>query len=641
MITYCSYLPLHAQILDDSTQQIYGPKTTEFFLEKQVLENSDKKAIVDTTLDTFHQFTIPNKTNYYYQNLGSPATALRPVFYQPPKEIGTLLGMNPYHLANFSPENVRYFDTRSPFTQVNYVQGGNGEQYIKFRFARSVNDRMNLGFNYTRFNTNFLFGGDSNEILSDLIKGYAHFSFTSKNTRYRVLYHYVHLNQMVEETGGVRLDTTLENNGLFSFRDAESILQSSTAEGVSARTRQTHNNHHIYQQFRLDTALTLFHILDLKRQKDAYQDDELQNHFDFYPGQSQRFTEQDGVSTFLFNFNNEQTSEGSLYRLFQNQVGIKGTFSGFNYIAYFKNRIYNWTLNVQGDTLFRTRVTDGLVSQESITGFDTRIDEIENFVGGKLFYRFSDSTRLTAEAEFKLGRDYRIEGVFVNKSLRLGLLSMLHAPTLIQRRFLSNHFEWDRLYSNTLVNKIYGSITLSTPRLLFQPFGSYTLLTNYIYFDELATPQQSRDALQQLQIGLDFKYRLGRFHTANQVTYTEILGSNLIRVPNVLINSRLYCEDCLLRRFIASQVGVEMYFRTDYFGNSYMPTSKQFFLQNDQRLRTYPVVDLYANFKIQNFRIFLKLTHINELPNDGYQATPLYPGTPRTFVFGIDWMFFN
>ncbi len=629
-----------AQILDDSTQQVYGPQTTQYFTERDIFEETGKKHYVDTTLEGFHQYTEKAEANHRFVNMGSFGTALRPVYYEAPRQIGTRLGISPYQPFAFTPENVRYFDTKSPFTHAYYVQGNTGDQMIHFMFSRSVNERWGLGFHYVRLNSNFLFGGDNNEIVSDHIRLAAHTSFQSKNRRYHLLYHYAHLNQPIEETGGVLLNPQLPENGIFAFREADANL------GNSAESWQSQNNQHLYHQYRLDTAFTLYHILDIKRQRDIYTDRALGQNVDFYPPAQEPVQIANGTEPIflpVFNFNDEETTgEGTTFRFYQNQFGIKGKLGkGFNYSAYFKNRIYNWDSDYEGDTLIVLNPDSTINEEASIQGVSFRLNGIENFIGGQLFYQFNDSARLAVEAELSVGRDYRIEGIFYNKNLQAGIRSVLYSPTLLQRRYVSNHFLWDKSYSNTLVNEGFGGIELKFNNLRLNPYGSYKVINNYIYFDTLAEPQQADEVIQIFQAGLNLDYSLWVFRTRNQLVYTTNLGADLIRVPDLLINSRVYCQDCFLKKYLESQIGIEMHFKSAYFTDAYMPVTKQFHLQDFIQRESYAVIDVFLNFKIKRFRGFLKFSHLNQLPEDGYITTAIYPGQPRAFTFGISWMFFN
>lgn len=630
---------LSAQILDDSTKQVYGVSTTKYILEIDVLENKDKKYLIDSSIHKFHNYNAVQGNDNFVQDMGGFGTSLRDVFYKTPTKIGTQLGINGHLPYLFTPENVRYFDTKSPFTQVYYAQGTNGDQKVEFTFSQNINKNFNLGLYYRRFNTDKPYGAGVNaneKLWTDQISVVAFTSYQTENQKYKLLYHFSHLNQTIEELGGVKVTDLSRLDTIFGYRNSDAIL------GNTAESWETHNNHHLYHHLALDKGFTLFHNLDIKRQRDDFKDTGIQQNRNFYPiiqevvipGEG---TARDAVYR-IFNFNPDTTYEKSVYRLYENKIGIKGKFSGFNYIAYFKNRIYNWNTNREGLQL-NTLASDSTITSSAL--ISNKIAEGENFVGGKLFYQFNEKARLTVEAEHLLGRDYFLQGVFINKNFELGLRSVFYSPTLMQRRFASNHYNWRNSFDNSLTNEIFGKITIQTEKLLFKPFASYQIINKLIYWDTLALPRQSGEIVQITQIGLDFNYKLGKFRTENTVIYTESLGENLIRFPKLFINSRIYCEDCLYKKLLQSQIGVEMHFKSDYLADAYMPVSKQFYLQNTYLSKPYAIFDVFINFKLKSFRIFGKLSHFNQLPEKGYVNTALYPGMKRIFTFGVNWMFFD
>jgi hypothetical protein len=624
---------VNAQILDDSTKKVYGATTTKYFLERDILDDIIKLQTIDTSLNAFHQFNHVNRQQNFYQDLGGWGTAMRPMFYTPPTQIGTLVGINAFQPFAFTPQNVKYFDTKSPFIDAYYVQGATGDQAIDFTYTRNVNARWNVGGRYVRLNSNKQFGAATGrDPLADHISTVIFTAYQSKNKKYRLLYHFAHLNQQVKETGGVQLDPTIENNNIFGYRNADARL------GNSAQSWQTQNHHHLYHHYALDKGFTVFQTLDIQRQRDTYIDVAVDNHRNFYPAAQVVRRLRPQVDT-VYYINNTNTDEGSIFRLYENKAGIKGKIGKFNYQAYFKSRLYYWNTELATQRFRIFNADSTLVSNEPIT---SRMSTgFENFIGGKLFYQLNDSTRLTIEAEHLLARDYRINAHLESKFFQASFTSVLYSPTALQRNYISNHFFWNKNYSNTLANEISGGINLRAKKLLFNPFGRYTTLTNYIYFDNQAIPQQTDQTIQLIQVGFNFNYQLGKFKTVNTAIYSGRLGADLLRFPTFFVNTRVYCEDCFFKKVLQSQIGIEGHFKSDYYADAYLPVTKQFHLQDDFLVKSYFIADIFANFKVGDFRIFLKFSHLNQRLDSGYVTTPIYPGMRRAFTFGVSWLFFD
>ncbi|MEM9895381.1 MAG: putative porin, partial [Bacteroidota bacterium] len=89
------------------------------------------------------------------------------------------------------------------------------------------------------------------------------------------------------------------------------------------------------------------------------------------------------------------------------------------------------------------------------------------------------------------------------------------------------------------------------------------------------------------------------------------------------------------------EVGINAHARSRYFANAYAPEIQQFYLQNDLPIEAYYMADLFFNMKLDKFFMGIKFTHIDQPSDDGYFATPFYPGQPRTFDLIFRWLFFD
>ncbi len=630
----------NSKLINDSTKTIYGLETTKYRLEQDVLDDIDTLRALDTTLNSFHQYNLVNSNNNMYQDLASMGTAMRPIYYQTPTQIGTTLGINPYLPYTQTPDKIRYYDTKSPYTKAAFALGLRGDQMVNFLFARNIGENWNIGFEYRRLNSDKQFGRgitEADKVSADHHDFIAHLSYFSKNGRYKMLYHYSHLNQMTAETGGIYLKPGDTRDSVFGFQ-----LETVNLQGANGW--QTQSNHHLYQEFKLANGFQLFHVFDRIRQRDSYVDagigvkDNL-NYSNYYsllrPGRTDS----------VYYFRQDRTEDNQVFQQFENRVGIKGKVGGFYYQAFAKNRIFSLENTYQDQQSVNYKY-DSLTNTYNPTDtVQVKINSnvIQNFVGGKLYYQFSPGNRLAVDAEYLIGKvDYKLNALFELKNVQLGFKSISVSPTLTQNNFASNILRWDNTFENTFSQEVFGGVLLRTKRLLINPYFSYHLVNNYIYYDTLALPKQSKEAVQLLKLGLNFEYRLGKWRTVNQVVYSLNLGENLIRIPNLLGNVRIYCEDCLFSKSLKSQIGVEAHFKTDYFADSYMPVSKQFYLQNSFSIGFYPIVDVFVNMKFgRNARFFFKYYHVNSSATYGYVTTPVYTGMRGTIAFGLNWMFFN
>lgn len=605
----CGYL--QAQIVDDSTKAVYSTKTTRLVYEKDVFENRDTLRYMDTSLTRFHLYDKVRQQNFLYQDLGhNHGTPLKPVFYQLPQQIGVQWGFDTYQALTTATDDIRYYDTRSPFTNFYFALGGQGQQIVKVEFSRNINKNLNFGFVYKRTNASRQYGSTGIREQDAILEQYnasVFVRYISNDKRYQLLTHFGHFNSQLQELGGINLP----QDSLYVYQEAPARLSN------TARSWQTQNRYRLYHEYKVDELLRVFQSLEYFRQRDTYTDFGLENNLDFYG------------ANLVPRFNADTTIDDYVYRLYTQQIGIKGKKGFINYWAYFKSRFYS--------------VGGGYEDVYSIRG------KSENFVGGRLNFNITDSILFDFQGEYLLGRDYMAKGEFRSSFFTAGVKSVFFSPTQLQNRYVSNLFTWENNFENSFANEIYGRLHYRNRFMMLSPFARYQILNNHVYFTKLEglfQPVQEGSDIQILQIGTDANFRLGNFHLENSFYYTENAGgSEVIRFPQLSLVSRLYLEGSLFKKAIFGRVGIDMHYRSAYQPDAYMPVVKQFWVQDDFLARPYPLIDLYVSLRIKKARGYIRVSHINQgllpPPLEGYAVTPFYAGTQRSFGFGIDWLFFD
>jgi hypothetical protein len=125
--------------------------------------------------------------------------------------------------------------------------------------------------------------------------------------------------------------------------------------------------------------------------------------------------------------------------------------------------------------------------------------------------------------------------------------------------------------------------------------------------------------------------------------YTTVGGgaSELFRIPKIFVNGGIFYDNFWFNSYMQVRIGLDVYFRTAHFANSYDPITQQFYLQNDFELDTYIMGDAYFSAKIQSLIIFFKFNHVNQAFGDGYFTTPYYTGLPRVLDVGFRWRWYD
>mgnify|MGYP002777677914 CR=1 FL=1 len=609
-------------IIDDSTKMIYGPKTTRFFFENDVLNNRKTLYTLDTAMDGAHQYNFVNRNQNLLIDLGNLGTALRPVFYETPA-IGTQLGFSAYGLYGYQTPQIRYFDTRSPHTNMYYATGGRGQNILNFDFTQNITPRWNMGFDIQRFTSDLQFGenrqsGRNNQRLGENWAFAIHSNYRTKNDKYTLLTHYNNLNHRTLEQGGQRIESASE---LYLY-DGFALLN-------KASSREKRNTLHLYQQYVLKPGFQAYHVADLQAITYRFLDDTLRQTLrdrSFY-----RLLPTDRVSD--SSFINQRTR----YYAIDNQFGIKGTFtltrasgksSSFNYRAWYRPRY------VRLNGLYYENRFDSTIYRQ------TRLD---NIIGGWIGYYFPDSlTRLTAEVEHLVGKDVRLVGRLESRWFTAGYESVFASPTLIQEQFASNLYRWNNdNFGLRGTQHAFGTLNLKLGRLTIQPGLDYYLLSNYVYFDVNARPRQENGAFSVIRTGLGAQFRLGKLSILGRGYYTLVSRDEVLRIPPLFVNGRVQYE-LLYAKKLYIQTGVELHYKSAYFADSFMPLTQQWHIQNDFEVPQYVIADAFVNLRINRVRLFAKLAHANQgWPAPGYFTAPNYLGMRRVFGFGVHWLLFD
>ncbi|MFZ6011294.1 MAG: hypothetical protein ACOYXT_13180, partial [Bacteroidota bacterium] len=58
-----------SRIIDDTTKQVYGPKTSRYYHEKDIFYNREIFYPIDTLIRNFHQYNYVHRNQNLYQDL--------------------------------------------------------------------------------------------------------------------------------------------------------------------------------------------------------------------------------------------------------------------------------------------------------------------------------------------------------------------------------------------------------------------------------------------------------------------------------------------------------------------------------------------------------------------------------------------
>lgn len=597
-----------SRILGDTIEASYTALTTKFTYERLIKSNDLQFFHPDTIPDNFHRFTDLDRNQNFMQNLGNLGTAIKPLFFQPKETIGRTGGYHSFDQFYTGPDKIRYFDTRSPYSDVTAYFGGGGRARTDLTFAVNDSTRLSFGFGYKSIRADkqlaFLQRGDRNVENSD----WNLFAYVrpEKIKEYELLLNLTQMKHEVTESGGIippEIDTDTDAS-LFRYQDANVIL----SDAISLEKR---GGLHIYHQYKVDSAFQLYHVADYYEQLDRYTD----------------IYDTGGIDSLIYNSVDGQTidtvANRTTFRELKSEFGIKGRTSKFAYSAFYKYR---------------------KVSYENVL-LDGKIRNTEHYIGGTLRQQISRKVFLSAKGEFMFDGNYSLSGNFTSDLFDISYSRVESQPSYLAQAYAGQQASWTNSFKNEISDNLSGQIKFNTTKLSFRPTVRFNRISNFIYFDTNKLVAQAGNDVTLLSPGFDFDWQLSqKWSLKTTGYYNSVSGKNtdVYRIPEFMGNAQLSLKNILFNGKMIFHMGVDLHLRSEYKPYAYNPINQQFFLQDDFKADAFVKADLFFNFKVQNFNLFLKMSNVTQgLTYNGYFLTPYYTGGRRTLDLGMRWSFFD
>jgi hypothetical protein len=597
------------RILGDTLQNVYGPKTTRFTYERNFKYNNIVFETPDTIPDNLHRFTDLERNGNLGQNLGNLGTAYRSLYYEPSKIIGRRSGYHAYDEFYLGPEDIKYFDTKSPFTEINVNYGGGRRAMTDIIFALNDSIHLNLGFQYQSIRAekqlSFLGTGE----FQSKSTNYSGFGFIrpKKIPRYLGLFNFTQMKQDVDEQGGIvdpAIDPT-EGASFFQYRDANVVLN-------DAKSYDKRGGVHLYQQYSLDSVFQVYHTGN-------------------YLNQIVRFTDVynlSGADSLIYSptiagQTTDTIQDRTIYQEITNEFGVKGYTKKFSYTLFYKLR------NLKYDNVL---LSGAIIDNES-------------YLGGTLRQNITPKIFLKASGEYLIGQGYFVEGDFSSDFFDAQVSRNSAAPSYLVQQYRGQQKDWQNDFSNENSDNLFAQIKLNGQSVSFRPFLRFNRINNHLYFDQTKRPNQAASDIVLFVPGFDFDFNLSKkWRWSSNLNYNTVSGgsSEVYRLPDLLVSGQLAYKSILFGGKMIIHTGIDLHYRSAYFANGYDPIVQQFYIQDDFKNDAFVKADLFLNFKVQTFNFFVKSAHVNQgLTSEGYFLTPFYTGVRRTLDLGVRWSFFD
>lgn len=624
------FFPLfvNAQILDDSTRQVYGYKSVGFRTEKEFFLNDTTYAFPDSTIGYFQRMSPNEKTGYEFQDLGNIGTAARSIGFKSPKNAGIQFGFNSFDLYRLKKEEVKYYNTRSPYTRMEYQQTNRGGAYFDFLHSQNITENLNLTLDVNRTASSKQINPGTNR-EERLLNGWnVLFSsnYVSKDKKYTAIAHLNHFNFQQIEQGGILYD---RNQLYFPVGDSITLVNNKIS---SAASRTFKNTFYGFQQLKLSNGFDAFHQLEIQSDSYGFVDQDLSTNSD----------------TTFYSFIPvvpDTIAWRSRNYVVQNAVGIKGYYKGFLANVYAKHRFV--TAN------FRNGIT---------SNYDDNVFRQNEFlVGGGIKAAYRDSLFiLNASAEINILKTaFVLAGDLKFKGFKFNAVFANTVPDLIFQRFELANYSWDNTvrFGNQTSTEISGEYNARVNRFQLRPYAKLQLIGNYLYFNENSQPTQVASGELPISIstfGLQTKFKLGEFYFDNNAK-VNISTSKLFPIPTIENNFLVYFNFTYAKS-LDLRIGLDNFYKSAYNAPAYNPVIQQFYLQSQANVWGYNLTDAFVSFMVNKVKLSLKFGHVNAglIPRINVTdqtpttktakaliVTPDYPALRRSFNIHILWPLFD
>ena len=582
---------------------------------------------LDTMLDNFqifHPVFINSLTSSYLGNYGTPA--INNDFFSRESNVDFFF-FKSREAYMLTPGSLRYYNTRTPYTRLDYGQSGNKSVKNETRFNVFHSQNVNPYLNFTLQMNMAKSAGQYNaqESKNSFMTLYS--SYTKENLS--IYSGFVTNTVKNNENGGLTDDNLL-------FNGAESELLNvnlNSSSSVFGGTYYFVNGEYRFGKIietKEDSALfrPIFGILISSQ----------------YERHKQEFIDQEEAGNTFF----ENTYYGNDY--------IKDSirFNRLNNVLQLKQ--YE---NTQRKISFGTRAFLGIDFVRTLSpGADTiNFSSQENnysnlYIGGGIFretgkfwtWKFDGTIYMIGpkagqtELSGVISKPFRVFKDSLAALVLSGSLNNMVAD-YFQEEFYSNHYRWNNDFSMEQRMDVNGTIV--SPKVKLRLSGNYAIINNYIYNNEKGIPSQTDKELLVFSALADKDFNYRNLHLKIGALWQKASNEDYIHLPDLSGLVSAYYK-FVISKVLFTQIGVDTRYNTKYYADAYSPATGLFYLQNEKEYGNYPYIDVYANLRLKRTRAFFKMQNIGTNFLDGeYMTTPHYPMPRSSFRFGLSWLFYD
>lgn len=586
----------------------------------------------------------------YLGNYGSPAQSM---IFSDRKERSKFLFFKPFEHYYFASEDIVFFNTKVPYTFLNYYNGGPSnrkERRINGVFTVNVNPRLNFG------------------MYGDWISGYG--EYASQSTRgHNTGFFGSYMGHRNSIMGSVSFNgfENYENGGL---TDMDYVRRPNSTGDIESQNMPVYITDNAWSKVKnWNAALNYkFHLFGVERTIQVTEDSsstafipatslfyDFKNEVDF-----KKYYERNasGCDSFYYkhnfdiskNIDSIQTMDSTRFWRMKHTAGLTlneefNSLMRFGLSAFITADMKRYTVQTASDYTQYTN-EDGRyceLSYDDVYRYKYGIGaRLSKHLGKKFTYDIFGEYYFFDEKEsqksFSLSGQIGSKISILGQEVDFGAKAQLEneAPDYLEENYFSNRISWSDLNFNHKQRRTLFAF-LAFPKMSFYEDLGLTLkvgmtnLENYIYFNKDAMPAQYDRNIEVFDFTLKENFRVWYFHLDNEITIQKCSDDHIISLPDFVSYSKAYFQFNNLFKVLSLQVGMDMRYNTEYYAPSYMPATGMFYNQRHEKFGNCPVMDAFLNCHLKRACFFLAYNHIsqgwfnnNYITCDGYALNTSY-----------------
>ncbi|MEN9447285.1 MAG: hypothetical protein RJA25_575 [Bacteroidota bacterium] len=617
------YIIIHLSFLSFGQIQITKPNPKLFFDAKYVTLENPIPRRPDSIIATVHRFATIERQFVPYYDLGNNGTAYYSLMFTHHNPIGFKHGFNSFDLYFIQPNKVKYYNTKTPYTNLDFVFGGKEEVMGGAEFAINIKPNASIAFDYHRNN----FKGRSQNQLSIHNLFSIQSAFQSKNKRYELNAAFIYNGIKNQENGGWAQTDAFTNPFYKNNKRFINVHLSNALNKWSER------NFNFSEQINLGKK-TEVQINDSTKRKIVVQPKfAIVHNFEF---SDWKFRYKDFVKDSAFYprllYNTDSTDDYTKTWKLSNGI-------------YFKNlqndtlpKKFLFTAGMQYSLIrYRQRFTDQLLHDIQLKA------KIYNQADSAFFGYSVDAT---VDIAPKYIGDFEVNflgKLNFKKDISIGINGniSLASPSQKEEFYYGNHYTYTNSFKKIFQVKTEANF-IWRKQLLFASIQDY-LIHHYIYNDTASIPQQYNKPLNVLVVKLQKDFNTKHIYSGTELYVQWVSNNNIVRLPVFAMKQTLYYKGGWISGKLNAYLGFDIMYNTNFKGNAYNPSLAVFYQQNNQPLKFYPVMDLFFSLRVRFTNIFLRVEHVNQgmFKQKGIYTAPNYGYLDRTFRVGVKWQFYD